>query len=31
MTLNLEGFLQLVCPQKSFSDFNEIWHVDRGR
>jgi len=29
--LNLEGFLQLVCPEKSFSDFNDIWYVDRGR
>ena len=29
MTLNLER--SLLCPQKSFSDFSEIWHVDRGR
>jgi len=31
MTLNLEGSLPLVRPEKSFSDFNEIWYVDRGR
>jgi len=31
VTLNLEGSLRLVRPQKSFSDFNEIWHLDRGR
>ena len=22
---------ELVCPEKSLSDFNEIWYVDRGR
>ena len=31
MTLNLEGSLRLVRGQKSFSDFDEIWYVDRGR
>jgi len=31
MTLNLEGSLQLVRPEKSFSDFNEIWYVHTGR
>jgi len=31
MTLNLEGSLWLVRPQNFFSDFNEIWFVDRGR
>jgi len=30
MTLNLEVFLWIVRPQ-TFSDFNEIWCVDRGR
>jgi len=30
MTLNLEGSLQIVCPQQSLSDFNEIWYVDRA-
>jgi len=28
--LELGGSLQLVCPEKCFSDFNEIWYVDRG-
>ena len=32
MTLNLEESLRLVRPEKSFfSDFNEIWYVDKGR
>jgi len=31
VTLNLEGPLSLVRPQKSFFHFNEIWCVDRGR
>jgi len=31
VTLNLEGSLRLVRPHKSFSDFNDIWYVDRGR
>jgi len=31
VTLKLEGSLQIVRPQKLFSDFNEIWYVDRGR
>jgi len=31
VTLNSEGSLWLVRPQKSSSDFNEIWYVDRGR
>jgi len=31
VTLNLEGSLRLVRPQKSFSDLNEIWYVDRGQ
>jgi len=31
MILNLEGSLRLVCPQKRFFDFNEIWYVDTGR
>jgi len=30
MTLNLEATLRLVCPEKSFSDFNEIWYVHTG-
>jgi len=29
--LELGGSLQLAHPQTSFSDFNEIWYVDRGR
>jgi len=29
MTLNLEGSLRLVHPEKSFSNFNEIWCVHR--
>jgi len=28
MTLNLEGSLRIVRPQKTFPDFNEIWYVD---
>jgi len=31
VTLNLEGSLRIVRSQKSFSDFNVIWYVDRGR
>jgi len=31
VTLNLVQSLRLVRPQKSFSDFSEIWFVDRGR
>jgi len=31
MTLKLMRSLWLVRPQKSFSDFNEIWCVDRGQ
>jgi len=31
VTLNLEGSLRLVRPQKVFSDFSDIWYVDRGR
>jgi len=30
-TLNLVRSLRLVRTQKSFSDFNEIWYVNRGR
>jgi len=31
VTLNLEGSLRLVHPQKSFPDYSEIWRVDRGQ
>jgi len=31
VTLNLEGSLRLVRPEKRFSDFNEIWYVHRGQ
>ena len=31
MTLNLEWSLRLVRPQESFSNFTDIWYVDRGR
>jgi len=31
VTLNLDGSLRLVRPEKSFSDFNEISYVDRGQ
>jgi len=30
VTLNLVGSLPLVRAEKTFSDFNEIWYVDRG-
>jgi len=30
MTSNLQGSLLLVRPEESFSDFSEIWYVDRG-
>jgi len=28
--VNSEGSLQLVRPEKSFSDFSEIWYLHRG-
>ena len=31
VTVNLEGSLHLARSQKSFSNFNEIWFVHRGR
>jgi len=31
VTLNLEGSLPLVRPEKKISDFSDIWCVDTGR
>jgi len=29
--MSIVGIRTSIYPQKSFSDFNEIWWVDRGR